>query len=122
MRPRADVMLVRLRPLPPRLRIVHLAALLRVARAAKAGSSLPLAGREGRSVAEARVGGILLYPHPAHRSPSLTMIHPPHKGEGEESARVAKIIRADLESELARLGPRKGEGEETATIRDGRAG
>jgi hypothetical protein len=29
MRPRADVMLARLRPLPPRLRIAHLAALLR---------------------------------------------------------------------------------------------
>jgi len=41
---------------------------------------------EGRSGAQARVGGSFSfwYPHPAHRSLLLTMIHPPHKGEGQE--------------------------------------
>jgi hypothetical protein len=97
MRPGVDVMLARLRPLPPRLRVAHLAALLRVARAAgerslsyasprlAVGSEASEArSREGRSVAHARVGGLLVYPHPAHRSPSLTMIHPPRKGQGSD--------------------------------------
>jgi hypothetical protein len=65
-------MLARLRRLPVRLRIAHLAALLRVERAAKARSC----------------PDILLYPRPAHRSPSpaLTMIHSSHKGEGSSTS------------------------------------
>ena len=81
----ADSRLVRLKRLPPRLRVAHLAALLRCGRALSYPSPRErerVVGREGRSVAQARVVGILLYPHPAHRSPSLTMIHPPRKGEG----------------------------------------
>jgi len=78
-------MLERLRPLPPRLRIAHLAALLRHERATRAASflSLPLAGREGRSVAEARVGGVSAspgHPHPG----SLSLADPPRKGEGSK--------------------------------------
>ena len=90
------VELGRLRRLPPRLRVAHLAALLRWERAMSAlsyPSPAERAGREGRSVAEARVGGISLCPHPAHRSPSLTMIPrasfarlgPPRKGEGSST-------------------------------------
>ena len=86
-----DARLARMKRLPPRLRVVHLAALLRSGRAVMREGSLSYPSpRERQRVVEARVGGILLDPHPAHRSPSLTMIH--------------------LESELARLGPRKGEG------------
>ena len=48
-------MLARMRPLPARLRIAHLAALLRVDRAAKARElsslSLPLAGRDKKALA-----------------------------------------------------------------------
>jgi hypothetical protein len=61
----ADPMLSRLKILPLRLRIVHLAALLRRERQAIVGArSYPFpreaAGREGRSEAEARVGGPFL--------------------------------------------------------------
>ena len=85
-------MLERLRPLPPRLRIAHLAALLRWERAARAASflSLPLkglAGREGRSVAEARVEGVSAspgHPHPG----SLSLADPPRKGEGSKDGRA----------------------------------
>ena len=58
----ADPMLSRLKILPLRLRVAHLAALLRRERQAIAGarsypSPCEAAGREGRSKAEARVGG-----------------------------------------------------------------
>jgi hypothetical protein len=86
----------RLKRLPPRLRVAHLAALVRWERAINAlsyPSPAECVGREGRSVAEARVGGISLCPHPAHPSPSLTMIPrasfarlgPPRKGEGSST-------------------------------------
>ena len=44
----------------------------------------------------------VLHPHPAHRSLSLTMIHPPHKGEGKENvmriySRLAHAIFATHE-------------------------
>jgi hypothetical protein len=92
----ADPRLLRLRLIPPRLRVAHLAALLRSMssgspRAAEREHLLSCpspselergVGREGRSVAQAGV-------HPAHRSPSLTMIHPPHKREGSEPSSIS---------------------------------
>lgn len=59
-----DSTLARLRPLPPRLRVAHLAALLRVERAASALSSPSprererAAGREDANEVSVRVGGI----------------------------------------------------------------
>lgn len=96
----ADAMLARLRPLPVRLRIAHLAALVRWERARNAGSYLFPAECVGREdVAKRRSGGgddviekiQLLRLVPADPHPS------------------ARFARVDLESELARLGPRKGE-------------
>ncbi len=83
----ADPRLARLKRLPVRLRIAHLAALLRVNSYPSSRERERVVGREGRSAAQARLGDILLYPHPAHRSPPLTMIHPPRKGEGSERDR-----------------------------------
>ena len=113
----ADFRFVRLKRLPARLRVAHLAALLRWERE-KNALSYPspherqrVAGRV--AVAKRRSGGganisekvglprlASMDPRPAHRSLPLTMIHPPRKGEGEESARLVKGS------------PRKGEGSE----------
>ena len=66
-----DSMLGRLKRLPPRLRIAHLAALIRCGRVIVREGSLSYpspreaVGREGRSEAEARVGGRYMgTPHP----------------------------------------------------------
>jgi hypothetical protein len=94
-----DPVLARLKRLPLRLRVAHLAALLRherqaMARAHSYPSPRAAVGREGRSEAEARVGG-------------LSALHDdPHP--------VAHFIRADP--------PRKGEGSTAPSGRQGRAG
>ena len=64
---KTDPMLARLKRLPPRLRLAHLAALLRherqaITRTCSYPSPRGAVGREGRSEAEARVGG--LFPAP----------------------------------------------------------
>ena len=98
MRPGADVVLPRLRPLPPRLRIAHLAALLRVARAANAGPYPSPAERVGRVAAAKRWSGgganvlakaqllRLVAADPHTGSPSLA--DPPRKGEGSTDGRA----------------------------------
>jgi hypothetical protein len=93
-----DVMLARLKRLPVRLRIAHLAALLRHARALSYPSPREAAGREGRNEVKARVGGVSVLP--------------------DNPQPDTRFARVDLESELARLGPRKGEGSK----KGGRAG
>ncbi len=125
MKTNADPMLERLRPLPVRLRIAHLAALVRWERAKNARSlsyptpqererslSYPspcererVVGREGRSEAEARVGGLLLYPHPAAH---FIRDDPPRKGEGKGSARVCDNARKPERSSTANDGGRAG--------------
>ncbi len=98
----ADPMLARLNRLPPRLRIAHLAALIRHERQAIArAQSYPsprererVAGREGRSEAEARVGGLF----PAPLTPMLisfaSTLPTAPRGEGL-SADLAKPTLTD---------------------------
>jgi hypothetical protein len=85
-----DFMLARMRPLPARLRIAHLAALLRWERALSCPSPAERAGRV--AAAEQRSGGgagvgenfqllrlVTADPHPDAR---FARVDPPRKGEG----------------------------------------
>jgi hypothetical protein len=97
-----DPMLLRLKRLPVRLRIAHLAALLRHERQAiVCNLSYPsprererVVGREGRSEAEARVGGLF----PAPPTPMLisfaSTLPTATRGEGS-SADLATPISID---------------------------
>jgi hypothetical protein len=104
----SDPMLGRLKRLPPRLRIAHLVALLRHERRATAPALSSrererVVGREGRSEAEARVGGVSTLhddPHPDR----LTPVDPSRKGEGSSTGFVAAIESDRQKPERGRAG------------------
>ena len=93
-----DPMLVRLKLLPPRLRLAHLAALLRNGRVIVRNGCLsypsPRAavGREGRRAAEARVGGLPKSPGSPHPDARFTRVDPPRKGEGLSPMAAARVV------------------------------
>jgi hypothetical protein len=96
-----DPMLSRLSVLPSRLRIAHLAALLRCGRLIVRDGSLSYpsphereraVGREGRSEAEARVGGAPDFPRSLHPDARLWLASTlPAAARGEESTASTSI-------------------------------
>ena len=105
----ADSKLARLKRLPPRLRVAHLMALSRYGREIDAGERF------------------LSYPSPAERLGMVAGAQRRSGGGAIGSGRIqllglvpadphpGSLSLADLESELARLGPRKWEGSDPST-------
>ena len=104
-------MLARLKPLPLRLRIAHLSALLRCGRVTVRDGLLfypsprGAVGREGRSVAEARVGGTSALPRSPHPDARLWLA----------STSRASLLASDPTAS-------RGEGSITSDGRKGHAG
>jgi len=88
----ADPLLSRLKRLPERLRIAHLVALLRYGKIIVREGSLSYpspreaVGREGRSEAEARVGGLSALHDDPHPAAHFIRVDPPRKGEGSTAS------------------------------------
>lgn len=83
----AEAMLARLKRLPPRLRIAHLAALLRHERRCSYPSPRErerVVGREDANEMSVRVGGASAFPNGPHPG-SRSLADPPRRGEGSRS-------------------------------------
>jgi hypothetical protein len=90
-----DPVLARLKRLPLRLRLAHLAALIRCGKVIVREGSLSypsprererVAGRGGRSEAEARVGGLPALRDDPHPVAHFIRADPPRKGEGSTAS------------------------------------